>query len=120
MNARRSNPVKTILLYVALLAFAVLFIYPFLIQIATSFKTDGDATGNPTSLVPGTVTYAAYDILFASDLPFPTWAMNSVIVTLVVTAGRVLFCSAAGRCLKSMISMQKLVVRAVSALSVLA
>ena len=37
MNARRSNPVKTILLYVALLAFAVLFIYPFLIQIATSF-----------------------------------------------------------------------------------
>ena len=42
------------------------------------------------------MTYAAYDVLFASDLPFPTWAMNSVIVTLVVTAGRVLLCSAAG------------------------
>ncbi len=48
------------------------------------------------SLIPETWTSATYQTLFASDLPFPTWAMNSIIVTLCVTAGRVLFCSMAG------------------------
>ena len=31
---------------------AAVFIYPFLIQIATSFKTDPDAAAHPLSLVP--------------------------------------------------------------------
>ncbi len=92
----RGPGVATAITYALLVAIAVVYIFPFLIQIATSFKADGDATANPTSLIPATITYAAYDRLFASNLPFPTWAMNSAIVTLFVTAGRVLLCSAAG------------------------
>ena len=97
-GGRRSRRpgVAVALTYTVLLLVAVIYVFPFLIQTATSFKTDGDATGNPTSLIPATVTYAAYEQLFASNLPFPTWAMNSVIVTVFVTAGRVLLCSAAG------------------------
>ncbi len=93
---RRRRPAATALTYALLVAIATVYIFPFLIQIATSFKTDGDAANNPLSLIPETWTSAAYQTLFASNLPFPTWAMNSVIVTLMVTAGRVLFCSMAG------------------------
>ena len=95
-NRSRRAATATALTYALLLLISVVYIFPFLIQIATSFKTDGEATANPTSLIPGTITYAAYDTLFGGGLPFPTWAMNSVIVTLVVTVGRVLLCSAAG------------------------
>jgi multiple sugar transport system permease protein len=95
VNARRSNPVKTILLYVALLAFAVLFIYPFLIQIATSFKTEPEAAVNPIGLIPENWTTAAYERLFKfSD--YVQWGTNSIIVTVFVTAGRVFFDSLAG------------------------
>ncbi|PJJ65508.1 carbohydrate ABC transporter permease [Compostimonas suwonensis] len=81
--------------YIMLIALALVYIYPFLISIASSFKTDADATGNPLSLLPQTWSFAAYDRLF-TDVPLPLWAMNSAIVTIVVTAGRVFFDSLAG------------------------
>jgi len=100
VNARRSKPVRTIVLYVAVLAFAVLFIYPFLIQIATSFKTDPDAANNPLSLVPNPVTAQVWQRIFgqsgSSAVPVSTWVKNSVVITLVVTAGRVFLDSLAG------------------------
>ncbi len=95
-SQRRGRPVATVLTYALLISVAVVYIFPFLIQVATSFKTDSDAANNAISLIPETWTSATYQALFASDLPFPTWAMNSVIVTLFVTTGRVLFCSMAG------------------------
>ena len=90
-HSGKSSPPPNSVSYVA-----VVYIFPFLLQVMTSFKTDGDASNNPLSLIPETWTSATYQTLFASDLPFPTWAMNSVIVTLCVTVGRVLFCSMAG------------------------
>nr|WP_235928843.1 carbohydrate ABC transporter permease [Marisediminicola senii] len=81
--------------YLLLIIMALVYIYPFLISVAGSFKTDADATANPLSLIPETWTYAAYDRLF-TDVPLPRWAMNSTIITLIVTCGRVFFCSLAG------------------------
>ncbi len=87
--------VTTSLTYALLVALAVVYIYPFLISIATSFKPNSEAATNPLSLVPQTFTTEAYERLFlASD--FPLWFQNSVIVTLTVTLGRVLFDSLAG------------------------
>ncbi|MEV0219070.1 hypothetical protein [Streptomyces sp. NPDC050704] len=40
------------IIHLALVAIALLYIYPFLIQLATSFKTDADATSHPLSLWP--------------------------------------------------------------------
>ncbi|MCH8559891.1 carbohydrate ABC transporter permease [Nesterenkonia sp. LB17] len=77
-----------------LLFFALLYIYPFIIQLVTSFKTDPDATGNALSLTPDPFTTGAWETLFSSN--YPTWFTNSVIVTLCVTVGRVFFCSLAG------------------------
>jgi multiple sugar transport system permease protein len=81
--------------YAILVVLAVVYIAPFLIQLATSFKTDADATANPVSLIPTTWTTAAYTKLFLSS-DFPTWFKNSAIVTIFVTLGRVFFNSLAG------------------------
>ncbi len=81
--------------YVLLIALAVVYIMPFLIQIATSFKTDSDATANPVSLVPETWSTAAYERLFLNS-DFPLWFKNSLIVTVAVTLCRVFFDSLAG------------------------
>ena len=81
--------------YLLILIMALVYIYPFLISVAGSFKTDADSTANPLSLVPETWTYAAYERLF-TDVPLPRWALNSTIIALIVTIGRVFFDSLAG------------------------
>ncbi|CAM5409065.1 carbohydrate ABC transporter permease [Leifsonia shinshuensis] len=81
--------------YAILVVLAVVYIMPFLIQVATSFKTDADATANPVSLIPQVWTTAAYTKLFVNS-DFPIWFMNSAIVTVFVTLGRVFFNSLAG------------------------
>jgi len=87
--------VATSLTYAVLIAIAVVYIYPFLINVATSFKTDPDAAADPLSLVPATWSSAAYARLFLRS-EFPVWFTNSVIVTICVTAGRVFLNSLAG------------------------
>lgn len=82
-------------LYAALVAMAVVYILPFLIDLATSFKTEAEAADNPVSLIPGTFTTAAYEQLFLNS-SFPRWFANSFVVALLVTLGRVLLDSMAG------------------------
>ena len=83
----KSGGGKKFVFYGLLILFAILYIYPFVIQLVTSFKTNPDATNNALSVVPGPVTTSAWDTLFGSD--YPIWFTNSVIVTLSVTVGRV-------------------------------
>jgi multiple sugar transport system permease protein len=82
-------------LYVLLIAIALVYIYPFLVQVSTSFKTESEAAADPISLIPQTWSFAAYDRLFAHS-DFPLWFANSAIVTICVTLGRVFFVSLAG------------------------
>ncbi|MET1052127.1 MAG: carbohydrate ABC transporter permease [Mycetocola sp.] len=81
--------------YALLIVIAIIYIFPFLVQVATSFKTDTEAAGSPLSLIPTNWTTAAYERLFLNS-DFPLWSMNSAIVTIAVTTGRVFFCSLAG------------------------
>ena len=91
---RRVNPIS-VLIYALLIVLAVVYIYPFLVQLATSFKTDAQAASEPASLRPDPATTAAFEELFTRS-DFPLWTFNSVFVTLFVTAGRVFFDSLAG------------------------
>ncbi|HNP15369.1 MAG: carbohydrate ABC transporter permease [Cryobacterium sp.] len=81
--------------YLMLVILALIYIYPFLLSLAGSFKTDADATNNPLSLLPQTWSFAAYERLF-TQVPLPLWAMNSMIVAVIVTLGRVFLDSLAG------------------------
>jgi multiple sugar transport system permease protein len=80
--------------YAVLVAFAFIYLYPFFIQITTSFKSNTDAVNNPLSLLADPFTTRAFDRLFATS--FPLWFGNSIVVTIFVTAGRVFFNSLAG------------------------
>ncbi len=90
---RTTNYTK-IALYVVLVVFSIIYIYPFVIQLVTSFKTNTDAVGNPLSLVPNPLDTGAWERL--RDTDFPRWFVNTVGITLTVTTLRVLFASMAG------------------------
>ncbi|HEX2145161.1 MAG TPA: carbohydrate ABC transporter permease [Glycomyces sp.] len=94
-RGRRVLPLAQSGLYALLIVLAVIYIFPFLVQVATSFKTDADAASNAASLVPQTFTVAAYERLFLNS-DFPLWFTNSAIVTVTVCLGRVFFASLAG------------------------
>jgi len=81
--------------YAVLAVIAIVYIYPFLVNVATSFKSDAGATASPLSLIPTSWSLAAYTKLFLHS-DFPVWFTNSVIVTVCVTTGRVFFDSLAG------------------------
>ncbi|MER6008660.1 carbohydrate ABC transporter permease [Nonomuraea sp. NPDC051941] len=81
--------------YCILIFFALVFLYPFVIQIAASFKTESDAAAHPLSPIPDPVTLGGYEKVFLNtDLPL--WLGNSLLVTVVITVGRVLLDSMAG------------------------
>ncbi len=92
---RNGTMAATSVLYAVLIALAVIYIFPFLVQVATSFKSETEAAQSPVSLVPQVWTTAAYRGLFAHS-DFPVWFKNSAIVTVCVTLGRVFFDSLAG------------------------
>lgn len=87
--------VTMILTYLILGLLALIYIYPFLISVASSFKTDADATQSPLSLLPETWSFAAYERLFTT-VPLLQWTANSAFITIIVTACRVFFDSLAG------------------------
>jgi multiple sugar transport system permease protein len=81
--------------FVVLILLAIIYIAPFLVQVVNSFRPDAEVVREPLSLGIGSWTAVAYERLFTRS-DFPLWTMNSFIVTLCVTVGRVFFVSLAG------------------------
>jgi multiple sugar transport system permease protein len=81
--------------FVVLIVLAIIYIAPFLVQVVNSFRPDAEVVREPLSLGLGSWTAAAYERLFTRS-DFPLWTMNSFIVTVCVTLGRVFFVSLAG------------------------
>ena len=94
LRRTRSSACKRLLIYALLVLFALIYIYPFIVQLSTSFKTNADAVANPLSLVPDPATTSAYGRI--ADTDFPLWFRNSFVVAVLVTLGRVFFDSLAG------------------------
>ncbi|MEE3920119.1 hypothetical protein V2I01_23415 [Micromonospora sp. BRA006-A] len=81
--------------YAVLIFFGLVYLYPFVIQLGNSFKTEPDAAANPLLPIPDPITLAGFERIFAGT-NFPLWLGNSVLVTVLVTVGRVFFASLAG------------------------
>jgi multiple sugar transport system permease protein len=81
--------------YAVLVAACLVFLYPFVIQLASSFKTESDAANNPLSPVPSPIDTTSFLLVFEGT-DFPRWLFNSVTVTVAVTIGRVFLDSLAG------------------------
>ena len=94
-GAVRRRRVGSAMTYAFLFALAVVYIFPFVIAVVTSFKTEPNATASPLGLVPHPTTTSAFHDLY-KDQDFLLWVKNSVIVTLSVTLLRVFLDSLAG------------------------
>jgi multiple sugar transport system permease protein len=91
---RRRSPWLRALTYLVLITVAVLYIYPFLIELGTAFKTSPDSIAHAANPVPQNWVVGAFSEL--SDQGFPHWFANSVYLAVSVTAGRLIFDSMAG------------------------
>jgi multiple sugar transport system permease protein len=92
---KRRRVVSRIAAYTVLVFACLVFLYPFVIQLANSFKTEPDAAANPLSPVPHPFSSTSFLHIF-DGTDFPRWLLNSVVVTLLVTVGRVFLDSLAG------------------------
>lgn len=85
---------KRLLGYAALVTFALVFISPFILALANSLKTRPQAANEGLTLVPDPLTTGAYQRLASQG--FWRAVFVSVVVTVLVTAGRVFLDSLAG------------------------
>jgi multiple sugar transport system permease protein len=81
--------------YAILVFFALVFLYPFVIQIAGAFKSEAGATANPLSAIPHPIDPTSFKSIF-SKTNFPLWTLNSLFVSAAITVGRVFLDSLAG------------------------
>lgn len=87
--------------YAILGLFSLIYLGPFFITLATSFKTDNEALLRPLSLIPNPLTTVAWQQLFGIvdstiDIRLGRWTINSVLITTCITIGRVGLASMAG------------------------
>src|SRR5688572_25067684 len=86
---------RRLLRYLVLALFALVFLYPFVLSFATSFKSRPEVSASPTALWPRDFTLRAWENVFLHS-DFPLWTFNSALVTVLATLGRVLIDSLAG------------------------
>ncbi len=80
MNTLYSNrPVFRVLLYIAALTAAAIFIFPFIWMLASSFKTTKEILESPLTLISGNFTVKAYATLArVGGLPLSGYIWNSI------------------------------------------
>jgi multiple sugar transport system permease protein len=92
--------------YAALVFFAFVFIFPFVLSLVSSFKTLPDIQANPVKLWAdpeyGGWTLNGIMGLNTQNVRLPRWMVNSTIVTVIATLGRVFLASMAGYALAKM------------------
>ena len=89
-----------------LIFFALVFIFPFILALVSSFKTLPDIQANPVQLWAdpeyGGWTLNGIRGLNTQNVRIPRWALNSTVVTVIATLGRVFLASLAGYALAKM------------------
>jgi multiple sugar transport system permease protein len=92
---RRRDTAAKVVLYLLLGAGLVVMVGPFIWMLLSSIKPEGEIRQVPPTWWPHTLTFTNYHQLL-SELSFPKYFGNSVIVAVLVTAGNLIFCSALG------------------------
>src|SRR6185436_18171807 len=93
-SRKRANGRPPWPLYAALVIGALAIVSPFVWQILTSFKSFGESTRVPPTILPTQWVLTSYQDVFAT-LPFWQMLLTTVIMALARTAGHLLFCSMA-------------------------
>lgn len=81
--------------YVLLTTWALLSLMPIYWMVVNSVKDVGSIITFPPELIPSQFDLVNYRDVFVKA-PFARWILNSLVVTVTITGGQVLFCSMAG------------------------
>lgn len=90
-NSRRLG--KPLLIYAILVPMAIIFAFPFLWMILTSFKTMPEINSYPISWLPSSLQWSNYVDAFTLYLPFPQLVLNTLLVATLVIVGTLFSCS---------------------------
>ncbi|MDR3121203.1 MAG: carbohydrate ABC transporter permease [Clostridiales bacterium] len=81
VRPQKDNSIFTVLIYVAVIAFAFSCVFPFLLMLTGSFMVEDDIRRYGYQLIPKQLTTYAYQILFL----FPGRILNGYRITLITT-----------------------------------
>jgi multiple sugar transport system permease protein len=93
---RRNTLANRFVLSIIVWAAAILIIMPFIWMVSSSFKDNVDMFRYPIQWIPKHPTDAGYRDVWASDIPFLQFYMNSIKVSAIAITGTFLSCSLAG------------------------
>ena len=81
--------------HLVLLPIALVMVIPLVWMLVTSLQTLDETRHYPPMLVPSSLQFSNYaDVL--QQAPFTRWFLNTLVVTVIVVLGNLLFCSLAG------------------------
>ncbi len=86
---------STILVVVALVVCSAFTLLPFAWMLSAAFRTQGDLTSHPFTLIPNGITWGNFNAIW-TQIPFARQLLNTVIYSGVVTIVSVTFDSMAG------------------------
>lgn len=98
MARKKFNAEKIFWLVISLITlniFAILYLFPFLRSIVTSFMTWEQAKAYPPIWIPNPFTVEAYETIFGLKL-FPRWVLNSITYSAIIVSGNCIFATTAG------------------------
>ena len=81
--------------HLLLFPLALVMVVPMIWMLITSFETLNETRHFPPILIPSGIRWQNYTAVL-QQAPFARWFLNTLIVTVVVVAGNLLFCSLAG------------------------
>lgn len=83
-------------IYVAVILYGIITLFPFVWAISASFKSVSEITGGGLQLIPNEPTLNAYQELLGENGMFVRWIFNSFMLSTVITVINVIFNSMAG------------------------
>ncbi len=92
---KAKHVVLTLLFYLVLFDLAFVFLYPFIIMIVDSLKTDSDLINITVKWIPSKLEFENYVIAF-KRLNFFRYFKNSAVVCILATIGHMFSCACAG------------------------
>src|SRR5690606_19403797 len=95
VRLRRSGPLPTITVVVALALISFVFLLPFIWMVSASIRTQGDLLANPTTLWPDQITWSNYVDVWRR-IPFGQQLVNTVLYAGIITVVSVTLDSMAG------------------------
>lgn len=93
-SLKRSVKLSKTLLYAVLIVVSLSMILPFLWMISASFKSEGEIFGFPIQWIPSTFYWSNYEKVW-TKLPFGTYYLNTVKISVITTLIQIFTCSMA-------------------------